>query len=291
MHANKRTRFDAAVAGLQQRHGAQVLVPARAVNTRPAAIATGFAQLDALLEIGGVPLNALSVLSGPCTSGKLTLGYKILSHAQQPASRLQEESFPPASLPMPSAKSAKGAARREAASRQTPHTVVIVDLHDNTDPDYLARCGIHLDYLLLARPRSIRQAFELVLDIVRSGQSHAILLDSLAGEKNFPNAARTAYALLPQLRQLLSQAGCAVILLDQPYPLWQHWVQRLTGSSLAAQADLHVEVQHERWLERAAQIYGYQAQVKVLRNRWGRSSVATSIAIEFNGTVKARDTL
>jgi len=262
VHDNKRKRFDSAVAGLQQRHGTQVLVPARAVNSRPAAIATGFPCLDALLEIGGVPLNAVSVLSGPCTSGKLTLGYKILSHAQQPVSH-----------------------------RQPPRTVVIVDVHGNTDPDYLSRCGIRLDYLLLARPRSIRQAFELVLDIVRSGQTHAILLDSLACEKDSPNAARTAYALLPQLRQLLSQAGCAVILLDQPYPLWQRWVQRLTGSSLAAQADLHVEVQHERWLERTVQIYGYQAQVKVLRNRWGRSSVAASIAIEFNGTVKARETL
>jgi RecA/RadA recombinase len=300
MHDNKRRRFDSAVAGLQQRHGAQVLVPAHAVNTRPAAIATGFSRLDVLLEIGGVPLNAVSVLSGPCTSGKLTLGYKILGHAQQPAtgfpsaarprvkaasqphSRRQEAGFPPASLPW---------ARRETASQQPSRTVVIVDLHDNTDPDYLARCGIRLDYLLLARPRSILQAIELLLDIVRSGQARAILLDSLAGEKGSPHTARAAYALLPQLRQLLSQSGCALILLDQPYPLWQRWVQRLTGSSLAAQADLHVEVQHERWLERAVQIYGYQAQVKVLRNRWGRSGMAASIAIEFNGTVKARETL
>src|SRR6266851_1446752 len=82
--APKRKRFESAVVGLQQRHGAQVLVPARAVESRPAAIATGFSGLDALLEIGGVPLNALSMLSGPCTSGKLTLAYKILSHAQQP---------------------------------------------------------------------------------------------------------------------------------------------------------------------------------------------------------------
>jgi RecA/RadA recombinase len=88
VHDNKHKRFDSALAGLQQRHGVQVLVPARAVNMRPAVIATGFSRLDALLEIGGVPLNAVSVLSGPCTSGKLTLGYKVLSHAQQPAAQL-----------------------------------------------------------------------------------------------------------------------------------------------------------------------------------------------------------
>ena len=267
MYDNKCQRFESAVAGLQRRHGAQVLVPARAVNSRPDAIATGFSRLDALLEIGGVPLNALSVLSGPCTSGKLTLAYKILSHAQQPLSR-----------------------RQAASSHQTPKTVVIVDMHNNTDPDYLARCGIHLDYLLLARPQSVQQAFELLLDIVRSGQAHAVLLDSLAGEKNHASAARSAYSLQPQLRQTLSQSGCAVILLDQPYPFWQRWVHRLTGTSLAAHADLHLAVQPEHWLERALQIYGYQAQVQVLRNRWGRTCAA-SIAIEFNGTVKAREML
>jgi recA bacterial DNA recombination protein len=271
----KRKSFESTVASLQQRHGAQVLVPAHAVNTRPAAITTGFPRLDALLEVGGVPLNALSMLSGPYTSGKLTLAYKILSYAQQPAG----------STPAKNSGQIVPAARR-----QPPRTVVILDIDGNTDPDYLARCGIRLDYLLLACPRSIRQAFEMLLDIVRSGQAHAILLDSLAGEGHHPDDVRAACALLPQLHQILNQSGCAVILLDESYPLWQRLTRRLTGSSLAAQADLHLEVQHEHWLERAARIYGYQARVEVLRNRWGRSGVAVSIAIEFNGTVRARET-
>ena len=304
MSANKRSRFDSAVAGLQQRHGVQVLVPARAVDSRPGAIATGFSSLDALLELGGIPVNALSVLSGPCTSGKLTLAYKILSRAQQASSRHsprtgQGETFAPAATSSPGQRPVPGhspphgdrtAPPRRGVRGSEPRTVVVIDLHNNTDPDYLARCGIQLDYLLLARPRSLRQSFELVLDIVRSGQAHAILLDSLAGEQGNVSAARAAVALLPQLRQVLAQSGCAVLWLDQPYPFWQRWAQRLMDSSLAAYADVHLEVQHERWLERAVQIYGYQAQVKVLRNRWGRNG-ATSIAIEFNGTVKARETL
>src|SRR5437588_7510140 len=97
---DQRTRFASALAGLQRRHGTQVLVPARAVDSRPAAIATGFSRLDDLLELGGIPVNALSVLSGPCTSGKLTLAYKILSRAQAASSRReprtsQREAFTP----------------------------------------------------------------------------------------------------------------------------------------------------------------------------------------------------
>jgi RecA/RadA recombinase len=64
----------------------------------------------------------MTLLSGRTTSGKLTVAYKVLASAQ---------------------RSPHGA---------VAYTVALFDLTRTADPDYLARCGVDLDALLVARP-------------------------------------------------------------------------------------------------------------------------------------------
>jgi RecA/RadA recombinase len=128
LSTGKRRQLQSTVAALQRRYGAQAIRPASDLPTPapPPAITTGFAQLDALTGCRGIPLGALTLLSGCTTSGKTTLAFKTLAHAQQPE---------PAS------------ARRTAL-----HNVARLDLNHTCDPDYLARCGVDLAHLLIVLP-------------------------------------------------------------------------------------------------------------------------------------------
>ena len=82
MRDGKRKRLDSVIVGLQQRWGTSVIGAGRDLQPQVSIIPTGFPELDHLVGIHGVPLNALTLFSGHTTSGKLTLAYKILGNAQ-----------------------------------------------------------------------------------------------------------------------------------------------------------------------------------------------------------------
>src|SRR5574341_16652 len=111
-----RDQLQSTIKTLQQRFGPQVLKPASALQSHSAVISTGFAHLDRILRIGGVPLNAITLLGGRITSGKRALVYKILREAQR-------------------------------SSPERLQSVSIVDLARAGNYDFAARCGIHLDHL------------------------------------------------------------------------------------------------------------------------------------------------
>jgi len=86
--SDKRRRLDSTIATIQQQYGSRAVRPARDLLQRARRdiphIATGFAPLDAITGCHGVPLGALTLLTGPSTSGKATIAYKILASAQSP---------------------------------------------------------------------------------------------------------------------------------------------------------------------------------------------------------------
>ena len=151
MSGRKRRRLDSTVAAIQQRYGAQALQ--RGARTlRPARgphISTGFPTLDAVTGCDGVPGNAMTLLCGQSTSGKLTVAYKTLAAAQQHGRGGQ---------------------------------VAIVDLAHHSDPDYLARCGIDLERLLLVRHHAGLDVPALLVDLVRTREVRLILLDNVGKE-------------------------------------------------------------------------------------------------------------
>jgi hypothetical protein len=237
-----------------------------------------------------VPENAITLLTGPITSGKLTLAYKILCHAQQ-------------------------------TKRESLQPVALFDLTQTTDGDYLQRCGLDLEHVLIVRDESIR----VLLDLVRSRQVRAILLDHLSILRNDHAAWKHFSATLPQLNVLLKNSNCALIFLDEsPAPrrsiqnnlarneLGVHQLesaarnrdfvanrsapphlgdgQRFQVAALGHPVALHLDLQRVRWIQEGAELRGYQARVSVLRNRFGAVGQSALIAIQFNDTVRARKT-
>lgn len=255
---SKRQRLEQTIAAIQHLHGERAV----RVGARPRAVdvphvPTGFARLDALTGCGGVPIGALTLISGKSTSGKATLAYKTLANAQRA---------------MPGGLAA------------------LLDLHGAADADYLARCGVDLGRLVLSQPKPARQAVELLIELARQARKHrlaAVLIDDLGPVVADAAASRALGAAAPQLALVLQHAGCAMIALAEARPVWQRWVG---GGALGHNADLHIELSRETWLERDGELVGYRARAAVARSRWAPAGRAAPLEIEFNGTVKARNT-
>jgi recombination protein RecA len=170
--STKRRRLESAVAAVQERFGPQALRRGGDIRWGDATphFSTGFPALDAITGCQGLPLGQITLLSGPTTSGKLTAAYKVLTSAQ---------------------RSLHGA---------VAYNVALFDLTRTADPDYLARCGVDLDALLVVRPTLQPKAVDLLGDLVRQHRLRAVVVDSLTEWQANHAVRRHLYASLGRLR-------------------------------------------------------------------------------------------
>lgn len=257
--SSRRRQLESTVAAIQQKHGVQALRPARElIPPLPPAASTGFPALDAITGCQGVPLGHLTLFSGPGTSGKLTIAYKTLAHAQ-----------------------GEGATAAAAALLDLTHTV---------DPDYLQRCGVSLERLLIVRPQEPEQNLPLLLDLVYSRQVRLVLVDGLPEMTATRALGRAFNGSLGRLRQVARAAGCGVLFVDEVEAPWQRWLQRDASGPVRQNVALHVELRRERWLRRDGVLVGYSARAQVRRSRWRSDNPTAPVEIVFNGSVHARTT-
>lgn len=257
MGSGKRKRLEATVAAIQQRWGRKALRPGDEARRAAAAprIPTGFKELDDALA-GGIPRGRLTELLGSPTSGMVTLALKIIAHAQTAGD-----------------------------------TAAYVDLGATFDPDYAARCEINLARLLLVRPRSGREALEIVQTLIGGRGVGVLVFDAVPHLLAEPSAAPALAAALDGLPALLASSPCAPLFLT---PLRFGGAMSATnypaGFGLPHYASLRLLLEKESWLEKGPDIRGYQARVVVLKNKLGRAGGRAKIAITFNGTVRGDGT-
>jgi hypothetical protein len=251
-------QLEHAVAALEARHGGGVLRRATELAPNVPHLSTGFSALDSLTGCGGIPLGAMTVLSGFSTSGKLTIAYKTLANAQQ------------------------------AYQKQT---VALIDLHASADPDYLVRIGIDLERLLLVRPTIDKQAIDVLVDLAATRKVRTIVVNSLADYQNERRTYRYLTATLGRLQQALRSTRSALIWIDDPAAPWLRWFNLDQSKSVRQFAALHIEMQLEHWLtSKSGILRGYAARAKLHKSRWTRAGRSVPLEIEFNGTIKARQT-
>lgn len=263
MSGRKRRRLDSTVAAIQQRYGPQALQRGERALRSPRGphISTGFAALDAVTGYNGVPAHAITLLCGQSTSGKLTMAYKTLTAAQQ---------------------------------HQRSAQVAVIDLAHHSDPDYLARCGVDLERLLLINGHAQLDVPALLVDLARTRELRLILLDNVGDLLADRRMARRFNGTLGVLTQTLRTAACGLLLIDELQPPWQ---RRLLGGLLLDQrrqlhqnVALHIAVRRERWLRENGVLIGYRAQARVERSRRRHDQPQAPVEIRFNGTVRARNT-
>jgi recA bacterial DNA recombination protein len=259
--SEKRTRFEQTVAAVQSRYSVRSLRPAREVPLRfdQPHVATGFAALDAITGCGGIPLGAITLLSGKSTSGKLTLAYKVLCNLQRPSRAM------------------------------IVHNVAVLDQTYTLDPDYMVRCGLDLEHVLIVRPQTAQHAVDLMRDLVSEYPLGAVLVEDLPEIRANEQDNRYFDAALPQLHMLYQRLGCALIVLDEPHPPWQRLLPR-GRSAIGNYVGLHVDLQHEQWERPGGKLKGYRAIARVVKSRWARSGGTALLEIIFNGTVRAAPT-
>lgn len=263
MADSKKRRVENVAAAIQQQYGPQALRRGSELGTQAALphVSTGFPGLDAITGCNGVPLGMITLVSGRSTSGKLTLAHKILANAQRPAAHVDP-----------------------------PHPVALLDLSRTADPDYMTRCGVDLNALLIGQPPVGCKAAELLGDLVQQAGLRALVVDSLADLARNNDALRTFNAMLPRLQQMIRSSGCALVVLDEPHAPWLRWLNLDGSSQVRGAAALHIEMQREQWLHQDGDLIGYQAQARLLKSRWAYGIRSARVEIVFNGTIKARDT-
>lgn len=264
--SDKKRRLDSVAAAVQLRHGPKALRRGADAVSPPTVphivphIATGFHALDALTGCGGVPLGAMTLISGRSTSGKLTVAYKVLAHAQ-----------------------------RDGRGR-TAYTVALLDLSRTADPDYLARCGLELNALLIGRPQPGTEMVRLLGDLLASRQVRAVVLDGLADLTAQRGAVAALNAASGKLQSLLRASSAALVVLDEPQPPWLRWLGLDAAGQVRGSAALHIEMRREQWLRQEGVLTGYRARAQLLKSRWAHGTASAPVELVFNGTVRAQET-
>lgn len=232
MNPNKKQRLEEAIVAIRRQHGEDALRPLGDSGAGSAIphLATGFATLDRALVIGGLPKGHLTQIGGIPTSGAVTLACKVLAQVADQA-------------------------------------VVYIDLPHTFDADYVARCGVDTENLLLIQPPSLDHALETLTTLVDTAAAGVLVLNTLAANQ------RVTTATLNRLMSALHRSGCALMLLGQ------------AGTPLSEKAAVRLHLQRVRWLRQRQDVNGYRTQVRVLKNQWGRSGQSVYLSIGFSTVV------
>lgn len=244
MPAHRKPDPQKIIAALQQQWG-QVVIRRGAQPLQPAVISTSFPELDAALGIAGIPRAHLTEIYGAPTSGMGTLALKVVAAAQQQG----------------------GAA-------------VYIDSDRTFDPDYAARCGVCLDRLVIVRPYTLAQAWQMLPDFFTTDGPGVLIWHTALARLQEPAVARQLSSTAHRLPVPLRHSACAFICLSSLAA-----PDLLSPSPLTPLAALRLQLQQERWLYRQGDIRGYTAQVRILSSQFGPAGRQVRIAITFNGTV------
>lgn len=255
MPSQRKQRLQKTIAALQDKHGAEVIETGPSLLQRllvPPRISTSFDCLDTLTGCKGIPVGHLTLLTGRTTSGKLTLSYSILAKAQ-------------------------------GASAKHKDKVAILDVVGTSNPDYIARRGVDLDYTLFVRPPRPEQAVHLLFDLLRGYGLKVLLINGLGSLLSARQITQAFDAALPQITQTLKATRCALICLDEPDPPWL----RACGVSGAIphHVSLHLEFARVGWLTEGRDgrsVVGCVARAHLIKSRWAMSDRTCDVPVRLD---------
>ncbi len=237
MSSGRQRKLDALVAHLQLRYGPRALnrAASRGVASPPH-ISTTFPDLDAALGIGGMPRGRISEIVGPATSGKVTLAARVLAAAH---------------------------GEREAVCAW-------LDLSRTCDPDYLRRCGLDLDRLLIVRPENAVDALAVTLHLIESQALAALVFDGMADLAGSASIEPVLAGTLERLATVVARTETAALFLAEPHAQYR---------TLAHVAALRLAIRRERWISRGTDVRGYEGVVQIVKHKLGPAGATVLVQI------------
>ena len=244
--SEKKTKLETTIAALQDRWGSKAIGRLPAGRTKAILhVPTGFPALDEALVIGGLPRGRISEINGIPSSGMATIAFRIMANAQAQKSM-----------------------------------VIYIDLEQNFDPDYAARCGLALEQLVLVRPYDVSQALAITQDFVLGEEGNLLVFDAPFDLLVESRPARALTTTLGRLVSSLSRTQCLLLFLTSlPANSSPARVDDPVNVALAHFATIRLFIQRERWVYRQGDIGGYQAQVLIAKNKLGPAGRQISITV------------
>ncbi len=154
-------------------------------------ISTGSIYLDKATGIGGIPRGRIVEMYGPESSGKTTIATHVMGNAQ----KLGKVGF--------------------------------LDVEHTFDFQYAQKIGLKKQGLTFAQPDHGEMAFDIMKELLKTGEYSCIVLDSVAsaipkeqheGETNHSRMSRLAAMMsleIPKIVPLASSSNCSIIFLNQ----------------------------------------------------------------------------
>ena len=241
-------------------------------------VPTGFAALDAILGVGGIPRQAGLALRGDHSSGKTTLALRLVAEAQAAGS-----------------------------------IAAWLDLSRSLDPVEAVARGVRLEWLVVLTPDSLDEGLAMAGSLVQ-GRAVDLLVVDLAAGREASSVPIPARARLPsegagmarrtpvgeptglpsegagvtrrtrspgvadRLRRLAAiarRAGVLLVVLEPP-----GLPGAMTGA-LAEVAGLRLEVARRTWIRLGRDVVGQRMEVTVARNRFGPSGRRADLRILY----------
>lgn len=249
MEHDKAATLHDLIARIQRRWGVRALrfLDRARIGERIPILPTSFADLDAALEIGGLPQGRLTEFLGMPTSGMATMALRLLAHTQQHGG-----------------------------------LVAYLDMPQTFDPEYAAWCGVDLATLALIRPQRALDALDMVSALLSSGSLALLIIDQLQLLHEQPQGSVLPERALRVWNGALTTSECTLVVLTRlPYSgtLIQHI--GMHGSALGQYAALRLHIARECWLEGAPVPIGCQARITVLKHMFAPPGAAAQVPIAF----------
>jgi recombination protein RecA len=174
-----------------------------------------------------------------------------------------------------------------ANAQQSGQLAAYVDLGATFDPDYAARCGVHLAQLLLVRPATVAEALEITHSLIAGRGAGLVVFDDVSQLLAAESQAHIFAKALRQLPASLAKTQNTLIFLTLLHGKSAMSADNYPGGfALPHYTTLRLQLKKERWLYHYRDVRGYQARVVVLKNKLGKAGQQASITIKFNGTVR-----
>ena len=212
------------------------------------AIPSGSLSLDLALGIGGYPRGRVVEIYGPESSGKTTLAIHAIAEAQK-----------------------KGG------------ICAIIDAEHAFDKYYAENLGVDTENLFISQPDNGEQALEIADNLIRSGATDLIVIDSVAaltpraeieGEMSDSSVGLQARLMSKALRKLtgsISKTGCCCIFINQLREkigvMFGNPETTTGGNALKFYSSIRLDIRRSAQIKDGENILGNRTKVKVVKNK------------------------